>query len=132
MTAMILHILRRDEWELALRQGSYRPLSLDAEGFIHCSTIDQATDTANLLFRGATDLLLLRIDETRLAATLKFEVPASAHDARGSARFPHIYGPLNLDAVIEAVEFPCDADGSFQLPAQIREFGGSGTSREGA
>jgi uncharacterized protein (DUF952 family) len=132
MTAMILHILRRNEWELALRKGSYRAPSLDTEGFIHCSTIDQAIDTANLLFRGASDLLILRIDETRLVATLKFEAPATTGDARPSTRFPHIYGALNLDAVIDAVEFPCDADGSFQLPARIREFGVGGISRGGA
>lgn len=129
---MILHILKRSDWENALRQGSYRPCSLDTEGFIHCSTIDQAVDTANLLFRGAPDLLLLRIDETRLVATLKFEAPATTGDARPSAWFPHIYGALNLDAVIDAVEFPCDADGSFQLPARIREFGVGGISRRGA
>ena len=119
---MILHILRRGEWESALLQGSHRPPSLDAEGFIHCSTIDQLIDTANLLFRGASDLLLLWIDETRLVAMLEFEAPATVNDARPSMRFPHIYGSLNLDAVIETVEFPCDADGTFQLPTRIREF----------
>jgi len=126
---MILHILRGNEWALALRQGSCRPQSLDDEGFIHCSTSDQAINTANLLFRGAPDLLLLGIDERRLVATLKFEAPATAGDARPSARFPHIYGALNLDAVIDTVEFPCDADGSFQLPARIREFGIGRVSR---
>ena len=129
---MILHILRRNEWALAVRRGSYRPASLEAEGFIHCSTIDQAIDTANLLFRGATDLLLLRIDETRLVPTLKFEAPATAGDARPNMRFPHLYGALNLDAVVEAIEFPCAADGSFELPARIREFDGGGISRGGA
>lgn len=129
---MILHILMRNEWETAMRQGSYRPPSLDAEGFIHCSTIEQAVDTANLLFRGATDLLLLCIDETRLITTLKFEAPATAGDARPNLRFPHIRGALNLDAVIDAIEFPCGADGSFQLPARIREVGVPGISRGGA
>jgi uncharacterized protein (DUF952 family) len=129
MTAMILHLLRRNEWAWALRQGSCRPQSLDDEGFIHCSTIDQAADTANLLFRGASDLLLLGIDERRLVATLKFETPATAGDARPNTRFPHIYGALNLDAVVDAIEFPCDADGSFQLPARIREFGIGRVSR---
>jgi uncharacterized protein (DUF952 family) len=100
---MIFHILRRSEWRSALQQGSYRPASLDAEGFIHCSTIDQSIDTANLLFRGASDLLLLRI-----------------------------YGPLNLDAVVETVEFPCDADGSFQLPTRIRELSVGQTSQRSA
>jgi uncharacterized protein (DUF952 family) len=129
---MIFHILRRSEWRSALQQGSYRPASLDAEGFIHCSTIDQSIDTANLLFRGASDLLLLRIEETRLVAPLKFEAPATTGDARPSVRFPHIYGPLNLDAVVETLEFPCDADGSFQLPTRIRELSVGQTSHRSA
>jgi uncharacterized protein (DUF952 family) len=129
MAAMILRILRRNEWELALRRGSYRPPSLETEGFIHCSTSDQAINTAILLFRGAPDLLLLCIDERRLVATLKFETPATAGDARPNTRFPHIYGALNLDAVVDAIEFQCDADGSFQLPARIREFGIGRVSR---
>ena len=64
---------------------------------------------------------LLRIDEGKLASPLKFETPAAPGDARPHAQFPHIYGPPNLDAVVEAIEFPCAADGSFQLPAQIRD-----------
>lgn len=126
---MILHILRRGEWESAVRQGSYRPASLDTEGFIHCSTIDQSIATANLLFRHASDLLLLCIEETRLLAPLKFEAPAIDDDARPSERFPHIYGSLNLDAVVDAIEFPRAADGSFQLPARVRELGVSRTHR---
>jgi len=128
---MILHILRRHEWDLALRHGSYRPPSLDAEGFIHCSSIEQAVGTANLLFRGATDLLLLLIDETRLVAPLRFEAPATAGDTRPNARFPHIYGALDLDGVVDAIEFPCAADVSFVLPARIREFGVGDNSRGG-
>ena len=126
---MILHILRRGEWESAVRQGSYQPASLDMEGFIHCSTIDQAIATANLLFRGAFDLLLLCIDETRLVAPLKFEAPTTTGDARPSVRFPHIYGPLNLDAVLDVFEFPCAAEGSFQLPPRVRELGVGRTRR---
>lgn len=118
--AMILHILRRGEWDEALRRGSYRPPSLEAEGFIHCSTIAQALDTANIFFRGQTDLILLRIDEHKLMSPLKFESPAAADDARPRARFPHIYGPLNFDAVVDVIEFPCGTDGSFQMPAAIR------------
>jgi len=117
---MILHILRRAEWDEALRRGYYRPPSLEAEGFIHCSTVAQTLDTANIFFRGQTDLILLHIDERTLTSPFKFESPAAADDARPRARFPHIYGPLNLDAVVDVVEFPCDADGSFQMPAALR------------
>jgi len=119
---MILHILRLSEWEEALRLGTYRPPSLTAEGFIHCSTVNQVIDTANAFFRGTPDLLLLRIDERKLAWPLKFEAPATPGDSRPRESFPHIYGPLNLDAVICAIEFPCEADGSFQLPEMILEL----------
>jgi uncharacterized protein (DUF952 family) len=121
---MILHILHRAEWQDALRRGSYRPSSLDTEGFIHCSAVKQVVDSANIYFRTATDLLLLRIDERRLAAPLKFEAPVVPGDARPRASFPHIYGPLNLDAVVDVLEFPCASDGSFQLPAPLRKPSG--------
>ena len=118
---MILHILIRSQWDFALRDGSYCPPSFDADGFIHCSTIAQVIDTANIFFRGQHDLLVLRIDERKLTSRLEFEAPATAGDARPQTRFPHIYGPLNLDAVIDAIELPCAADGSFRLPFALAE-----------
>jgi uncharacterized protein (DUF952 family) len=119
---MILHILRRAEWEEAVRRGSYRPSSIDAEGFIHCSTLSQAVETARTFFRGAPDLLLLRIDESKVAAEVRFQAPAVPGDARPGTLFPHVYGPLNLDAVVEVIEFPCEADGTFRLPAQLSNW----------
>lgn len=116
---MIFHLLSRSEWELARRRGDYRPPSLAAEGFIHCSTIAQVIDTANLFFRGQRGLLVLRIDERKLTARLAFEAPVISGDARPQARFPHLYGPLNLDAVIDAIEVPCGADGLFRQPAAL-------------
>jgi uncharacterized protein (DUF952 family) len=119
---MILHILRRREWEEALRLGSYQPPSIESEGFIHCSTLTQAVDTANILFRGAPDLLLICIEESKVAAKVRFEAPATPGDARPRTLFPHIYGPLNLDAVAVAIEFPCDADGTFRLPVRLSDW----------
>jgi uncharacterized protein (DUF952 family) len=119
---MILHILRRAEWEDARLHGEYRPPSLGAEGFIHCSTIGQVVATGNIFFSGATDLLLLQIDERKLMAELKYEEPATQDDERPRTAFPHIHGPLNLDAVVAVTEFPREADGSFRLPASIRDL----------
>src|ERR1700722_20520057 len=79
---VILHILNRSQWDLARRQGVYCPPSLEAEGFIHCSTIAQIIDTANLHYRGQHDLLVLRIDERKLTSPLEFEAPATAGDTR--------------------------------------------------
>jgi uncharacterized protein (DUF952 family) len=77
--------------------------------------------TANRFFRGQRDLLILSIDERRLAAPLKYEPPADGGELSDS-RFPHLYGPLNLDAVMRADEFPCLPDGSFADFAPVRRL----------
>jgi uncharacterized protein (DUF952 family) len=117
--ALIFHILTRADWRDALQRGRYEPPSLRAEGFIHASTSEQALETANRFFRGAPDLLLLSIDTARLTAELRFEPPIHPGDARAAQLFPHIYGPLNLDAVMGAAEFPCNADGTFLWPPEL-------------
>ena len=91
---MIFHILKRSEWEAALERKTYAPLSLASEGFIHCSFKGQLAGSAERHFRGQSDLVMLRIDVQRLKAPIKIE-----------AGFPHIYGPLNLDAVLETIDF---------------------------
>jgi uncharacterized protein (DUF952 family) len=116
---MILHIAKRAEWDAAQARREYAPPSLSVEGFIHCSTPAQILDTANRFFRGQNDLAVLCIDPHRLAAPLRYEAPAMAHDERPSERFPHLYGPLNLDAVTQVLDFPCEPDGTFRLPAPI-------------
>lgn len=107
----VLHIVSRKDWENANTAGSYRPGSLAAEGFIHCSTVGQAVRTVNTFYKGIPELSLLCIDEAKLAAPCRWEDPAEGpgHSEEGE-KFPHIYGPLNLDAVIDVVEFPCGQD----------------------
>jgi uncharacterized protein (DUF952 family) len=117
---MIFHIVTRNEWELAVARGSYAADSLRAEGFIHCSTIAQVIDTANRFYRGECGLVVLCIDETRVRAELKYEAPAGKYGESMRDKFPHLYGELNIDAVVRVVELPCEADGSFQLPDKIR------------
>jgi uncharacterized protein (DUF952 family) len=111
---MILHIARRREWDKALADGSYTADSLASEGFIHCSTPEQVLGPANALYRGQTDLLLLVIDPARLASGLVYEDCYESGQA-----FPHIYGPLNLDAVLRVLAFPPQPDGTFVLPAEV-------------
>lgn len=108
---MILHIAHRTDWEAALAAGEYRLDTLDSEGFIHCSTPQQVLGPANEFYRGQSGLVLLVIDPHRLTARLVFE---DCYET-GTA-FPHIYGPLNLDAVSKVVPFPPRPDGTFDLP----------------
>jgi uncharacterized protein (DUF952 family) len=117
---MIFHIAVRAEWDEAARDVGYSPPSLTAEGFIHCSTHEQIIGTANLFYHGRSDLVLLVIDENLLAAPLRYEAPLGKNDVRAALSFPHIYGPLNLNAVLSAEPFPCAADGSFELPSKLR------------
>jgi uncharacterized protein (DUF952 family) len=117
---MIVHIIKRSEWRLALGRRTYAPDSLRAEGFIHCSTLVQVIDTANRFYRGQSDLVVLCIEESRLMAELKYEAPAMPHGEAASDLFPHLYGELNVQAVDRVVELPCEPDGSFQLPDGLR------------
>jgi uncharacterized protein (DUF952 family) len=127
--AIILHITTQADWDAARAAGSYRPASLEREGFIHCSTPAQAVGSANKFFRGRSDLVLLCIDESRITATLRYEPPAmigGVPDPRAGELFPHLHGPLDPDAVVRVVAFPCDRDGGFALPADASPPGISG------
>ena len=116
---MIVHIVKRDDWKNAVRNGQYAPESLDTEGFIHCSTPRQVVETANIFYRGHSDLLIVCLEEAHLTSRLTYEPAVRLDDQRAEALFPHIYGPLNLEAVSEVYEFPCDAEGRFVLPGAL-------------
>lgn len=113
---MIYHILSKREWESAQQRGGYAPPSLADEGFIHCSTARQVVHVANAFYRGRTDLVLLQIDENRIKPEVRWEAPAgpAADTVSQTDLFPHIYGPLNLDAVASVLNFqPDPATGAF-------------------
>lgn len=95
----ILHVSTLAAWEQALAAGEYRAPSLAIEGFIHCSTRTQLPGVIKRYYAGKNGLVVLRIDAERVTAPLRWEAPASMPNER----FPHIYGPLNTDAVVDAV-----------------------------
>jgi uncharacterized protein (DUF952 family) len=112
---IILHITTEKEWQTAVALGEYRTDSLASEGFIHCSTAEQVVMPANQLYTGQSDLILLTIDPAKLMAELVYEdCYETGH------QFPHVYGPLNLDAVTGFVAFPPNPDGTFSLPNELK------------
>lgn len=113
---IILHIITKKDWQTAVAAGEYRAASLESEGYIHCSTLDQVLLPANERYTGQSDLILLTIDPTKLTAKLVYEDCYESGE-----QFPHIYGPLNLDAVTGFVYFPPNPDGTFSLPAEFQE-----------
>jgi uncharacterized protein (DUF952 family) len=119
---IVLHITSKHAWDEAVRAGVYTTPSLVNEGFIHCSTVNQTADTANRYFRGHSGLVLLLIDEGIASAEMRYEPPASSHRAEPQELYPHLYGPLNLDAVIKVIDFRAGPGGAFALPEAIAEL----------
>jgi uncharacterized protein (DUF952 family) len=118
----IYHITPRAAWEAAREQGSYRPASLESEGFIHLSQAHQVVQVADSFYAGIIDLVLLQADTDLLRAHLRWEPPVglpAPREAPAKDLFPHLYGPLNLDAVLAAHDFPPGPDGLFRLPATL-------------
>jgi uncharacterized protein (DUF952 family) len=110
----LFHITTAAEADAARVSGEYRPAAFAREGFIHCSYARQVAATANRIFRGRTDLVLLEIDATRLTS------PVVVENLEGGAElYPHIYGPLPIAAVRRVHRFPASSDGTFTLPAEL-------------
>ncbi len=113
---MIFHITSRKAWEDAQAKGDYRADSLKTEGFIHCSTLSQVLPVANQYYKGQRGLILLEIEPTLLSQKLKWEPPSGGTPPAGvpvGDQFPHIYGPINLDAVLRVIDFEPNPDGSW-------------------
>ena len=115
---MIYHITSRASWNEACQRGDYRADSLEIEGFIHCSTEEQVVQVAENFFKGQSDLYLLVIEPTLLASDLKWEPPSDGPPPGipEDDLFPHIYGPINLDAVVQVFDLQSDPDGKFSFP----------------
>ena len=120
---MIYHITSRAAWDDARERSEYSAPSLENEGFIHCSTREQVLGVADDFYRGGADLVLLCLDETKLRADLRWEAPAHPKphvgaSARDGSLFPHLYGVLNLDAVVAVFDFNPSESG-FTLPPDL-------------
>lgn len=107
----IFHIAEKKIWEIALSEGRYLPGGFKEEGFIHCSELEQVLDVANTLYSGRGDVVLIEIDSHRVNFPVKYESTEGNEE-----RFPHLYGPLLLDAVLQVYVFNPEDDGRFRLP----------------
>jgi len=112
---IIQHITTREQWEKAMVEGVYRGDTLDSQGFIHCSTPQQTIKVANALFPAQKGLVLLCIAVNKVQSEIKYE------GAGSEELYPHVYGPLNVDAVIEIADFEPTKSGKFMLPKKIAD-----------
>jgi uncharacterized protein (DUF952 family) len=99
-------------WRAAEARGVFDGSPVDLEdGFIHFSTAAQSAETAARHFAGEADLLLVAIDADRLGRDLRHE------PSRGGELFPHLYGTLDLAAVLWVKPLPLGPDGRHSFPA---------------
>ena len=116
---MIYHLTTRQAWREAQQRGEYRAESLESEGFIHSSTETQILPVAQAFFKGQSEILLLQIDPARLSSELRWEPPSGGTPPSGVPEgdlFPHIYGPINLDAIVKVDNLESNPDGNYKLP----------------
>ena len=107
---VIYHITTASAWAAAQTAGEYEAPSLADEGFIHCSGDEaQTLRVVERLYSGATGIIVLDVDVIRLKAEVKRE------PSRSGEIYPHIYGKINLDAVVRVRDLTVDSDGHYQL-----------------
>lgn len=100
----IYHIVPVEQWDAASAQP-YRAASLASEGFIHCSNRDQLARVANLFYAGQAALLILCVQVDQLSSPVRDE------DIGNGERFPHVYGPINREAIIATESMKRDTNG---------------------
>ncbi len=99
------------DWREAERQGVYRGSTDDArDGFIHFSLASQVVETARKHFAGQSGLLLIEVDADALGEALRWE------RSRNDELFPHLYGELDLGAVLGVYDMRARADGTHDIP----------------
>jgi uncharacterized protein (DUF952 family) len=119
-TARLFHLAVAGEWAAAVAAGGgYRTStlgrSLDEEGFTHCARAGQVEGVLARFYAGVTDdLVVLEVDPARLTSPVVDEVPAGRREA-----FPHVYGEIDVGAVVALHPVPTDAAGRHAVPAAV-------------
>lgn len=115
---LLLHVAKKMDWEKSLNEGKYGQFSLNKDGFIHCSVVEHLVEVANNNLKQVEEpLVVLCIDTDRLDAKIKWE-------KRGNKgiSFPHVYGLINTESVIEVVPFNKNNQGNFYFPEELNKY----------
>ena len=94
----IYHVTTLKEWEAAKIKNEYTPVAYEQDGFIHCSIEKQIPGVLDRFYKGQTGLVKLKIEKERVQRPVLFELAVDLDEL-----FPHIYGALNLDSVVEVI-----------------------------
>jgi uncharacterized protein (DUF952 family)/precorrin-6B methylase 2 len=105
---LIIHLCQREEWLLAQQRGIFQDKSLIQDGFIHCSQTEQILEVANRFYQGIPELVLLWIDPDKVTSEIRWETA-------DNVQFPHVYGPINLNAFVSVTNLKSDIDGAYRV-----------------
>ena len=115
---ILFHIAKKDVWKQNLNNGLYGYFSIEKDGFIHCSEFNQLLHVANNNLKNVNDdLVVLCIDASRLNSEVKWET-----NKNNGITFPHVYGLINTDSVIDIVDFRKNQDGDFVISDELSNF----------
>jgi uncharacterized protein (DUF952 family) len=95
MDKIIYHICEENFFKSQKQTGEYFSSTFKAEGFIHLSTKNQVENTLRRYYPSKIGLILLHIDSSKVVSELKYEL------ASNGEVFPHVFGSINLDAIVE-------------------------------
>jgi uncharacterized protein (DUF952 family) len=91
---LIYHVVIPEEWEAAEKESFFEAKSLSDEGFTHCSYADQLEGVLERYFADAGEVVILHLDANRLTS------PLVSEPSTNDEPYPHIYGPINKDAIV--------------------------------
>jgi len=112
---IILHILKEIEWNEYKDKKLYGEKHIKSDGFIHCSDVYTVQNVVWIFDNVCEPLVLLCIDTKKVHPEIKWE-------NGGSTDYPHIYGLLNTDAVVNVLPFLRDKDNNFMLNQELQQF----------
>lgn len=115
---ILFHVAKQNDYYKSLSTGFYGEFSIKKDGFVHCSTVENLVEVANDNLKMIQEkLIILCIETEKLKSKVKWE-------KRGTKgiEFPHVYGMINLDAVIKTINFLKDKNGDFYLPVELMEY----------
>lgn len=105
---MILHCMKKSIWEERKNKEYWGQRELDTEGFLHCSTIEHFWRIVWLFEEEQDEFVIVCIDEEKLESEVRYE----DGDNCGRA-YPHIYGLVNISAVVDTLSFLRDESGKY-------------------
>lgn len=96
----IYKVVSQLEYKGFKEAGVFKGSALDLkDGYIHCSTEEQWPRIREKFFSAGDRLFLLKIDSSSFAEKLRW-----APSPRSGVVYPHLYGEIPLESVIEIRE----------------------------